>query len=81
MDSHSLTQFKAIKYSARARGQRPYDSLVRLLSSGDLDTQINSLTLLISLLHKCDKRKCENFIEKWRKLSVEVILRVSLQFT
>lgn len=41
---------KSAKFSAKSRGIKPYSNLVALLKSGDVDTSVNTLTLLNSLI-------------------------------
>ena len=47
----------AAKYVASASHIAPYSNVIELLSCGDLDTQINALTLLNVLLAKCPTRR------------------------
>lgn len=41
---------KSAKFSAKSRGIKPFSNLVALLKSGDVDTSVNTLTLLNSLI-------------------------------
>eukprot|EP00727_Mastigamoeba_balamuthi_P003200 m51a1_g12878 hypothetical protein (1021) ;mRNA; f:175-3237 len=67
---------RASKNVARSRGEEPYASVLALLESGDVDEQINALTLLNALLENAlggsQQRK---LYQQWRSLGVEEALK------
>ena len=48
---------EAAKYVASIKHMIPYTNVIQLLSCGDLDTQINALTLVNVLLSKAPSRR------------------------
>eukprot|EP00727_Mastigamoeba_balamuthi_P002284 m51a1_g12052 hypothetical protein (1999) ;mRNA; r:108-6176 len=67
---------RAAKNVARARGEEPYAAVLALLESGDVDEQVNALTLLNALLENAlggsQQRK---LYRQWRGLGVEEALK------
>ena len=41
---------KAAKFTAKSKGMKPFSNLLNLLKSGDVDTAVNTLTLLNSMI-------------------------------
>lgn len=72
---------KAAKFTARLKDDAPYRSVLRMFSSGDLDTQLNALTLLTSLMDNAPSRdKLKKLVLCWRDLGLDNILEVLLFF-
>eukprot|EP00727_Mastigamoeba_balamuthi_P010431 m51a1_g601 hypothetical protein (1062) ;mRNA; r:75000-78578 len=66
---------KAAKNTARAKGKEPYDAVVQLLGSGDIETQVNALTLINSLLDNCPPEKQAKLLSMWRRLEIDAALK------
>ncbi|EGG14163.1 actin binding protein [Cavenderia fasciculata] len=66
----------AAKALAQAQEKRPYANIVRLLDSGDLETKINSFTLLNVMLDCCpSEEKTQKLVKKWGDLGLHDKLR------
>ena len=65
----------AAKNSARARGQKVYQSVVQLLASGDIDTQLNALTLINSLLDNAPERKQTKLLATFKSYGIDDVLK------
>ena len=63
------------KNSARARGQKVYASVVELLASGDIETQVNALTLINSLLDNAPEKKQTKLLAMFKSYGIDDVLR------
>ena len=69
--------YDAAKSLGEERGEVPFQFLVELVSSGDLDTQINSLTLINTLLQTAGEEQRKEMQEHLEEnLSLRDILKV-----
>jgi len=71
MDEGYSFVHRAIKKISRGRDQKPYQHVVDLLLSGDLDVKVNSLTLINVLLRKTpNKRKLKKLVSRLEEVSL-----------
>ena len=71
--------YDAAKSIANEKDEVPFQFLVKLVSSGDLDTQVNSLTLINTLLQTAaeeQRKEMQDYLED--QLSLRDILKVLL---
>ncbi|KAH3764628.1 actin binding protein [Pelomyxa schiedti] len=73
-DGFSLVH-KAAKETAKKRGKDKYSNLIALLASGDIETQVNALTLFNSLLDNAPAEKQLKLLNHFKKLGIDGILR------
>ncbi|EGG17364.1 actin binding protein [Cavenderia fasciculata] len=74
-DGYSLVH-RAAKNAAVADQSLPYQSLISLLTSGDMETQLNTLTLLNCLLENApNPRKVRKLLSGWKALGIVKILK------
>jgi hypothetical protein len=66
---------RAAKNNARVKGKEAYSDVIALLGSGDIETQVNALTLINSLLENAPLSKQTKLILRWRKLDVDAVLK------
>ncbi|EGC30227.1 hypothetical protein DICPUDRAFT_50865 [Dictyostelium purpureum] len=67
---------RASKNYALETGTPPYSILIALLASGDMETQLNTLTLFNCLLDNApNPRKNEKLLSRWQTLGIVKILK------
>eukprot|EP01105_Mastigella_eilhardi_P019924 TRINITY_DN4711_c0_g1_i1.p1 TRINITY_DN4711_c0_g1~~TRINITY_DN4711_c0_g1_i1.p1 ORF type:complete len:1114 (-),score=336.68 TRINITY_DN4711_c0_g1_i1:49-3315(-) len=70
---------KAAKSTAKAKGKEPYSDVVAALSSGDIETQVNALILVNSLLDNCPPAKLLDMLSSFKKLGIDNVLKEQKQ--
>eukprot|EP01132_Coremiostelium_polycephalum_P003261 gene3261-4084_t len=74
-DGFHLVHRAAKNYSLESN-TTPYSNLISLLSSGDMETQLNTLTLFNCLLDNApNPRKAEKLLSRWKSLGISKILK------
>ncbi|KAF2077052.1 hypothetical protein CYY_001619 [Polysphondylium violaceum] len=67
---------RAAKNQATESGNPAYTNLISLLASGDMETQLNTLTLFNCLLDNApNPRKGEKLLSRWKSLGITKILK------
>ncbi|GAM17940.1 hypothetical protein SAMD00019534_011150 [Acytostelium subglobosum LB1] len=80
-DGFSLVHRAAKNYSVET-STTPYSNLITMLQSGDLETQLNTLTLFNCLLENApNPRKVEKLLTRWKSLGIVKILKSQEHFT
>lgn len=65
---------KAAKNNAKAKGKEPYGNVIELLSSNDIETQTNALTLINIVFDTAPESKKLKLLTQWKKLGIDAAI-------